>query len=148
MDRDRFIQICNLNLKQVRIEFSFSQDKMAIILGISKKTLVEIEKGRSSLRWSGSVVLCSLFGKSRVLSDIFGEKLREIMSAIAFEGVEPEYPQATGGKILWKTVKESGKYVIEQNIITQHYRLLNSEGKRVASSLDLEDLIEIFSDES
>jgi DNA-binding XRE family transcriptional regulator len=49
MDRKQFIEICDSKLKMIRIEFSYSQEKMALILGISKKTLVEIEKGRSSL---------------------------------------------------------------------------------------------------
>ena len=57
LDREDFIKTCNSKLKLVRTEFSFSQDKMAVMLGISKKTLVEIEKGRSSLGWSGSIVL-------------------------------------------------------------------------------------------
>lgn len=148
MDRNQFIHICNLNLKSVRTEFYFSQDKMALVLGISKKTLVEIEKGRSSLGWAGSVVLCTLFGKSKVISSLFNGRHSEIILSIAFEGIEPEYPRVASGKILWKTIKKNGRFVIQQNIITQHYRLLNSEGKRIASSLDLEDLIESFSEKS
>lgn len=148
MDRKQFIQICNLNLKQIRTEFSFSQGKMAITLGISKKTLVEIEKGRSSLGWSVSVVLCTLFSNSKVLTDIFDGRHSEIIMALAFDGSEPEYPQTKGGTIWWQTIKENSKYIIQQNIISQHYRLLNSEGKRIASSLDLEDLIGFFTEES
>lgn len=40
---------------------------MAHELGISKKTLVGIEKGRSSLGWTGSAALCLLFGDSETL---------------------------------------------------------------------------------
>ncbi len=148
MDRKQFIQQCDLTLKPVRTEFSFSQEKMAMVLGISKKTLVEIEKGRSSLGWAGSVVLCTIFYKSQALLSVFGGKQGEILLSIAFEGTEPEYPQATGGTKWWQTIENNSKYTIQQNIISQHYRLLNAEGKRVASSLDLADLTEIFFKES
>lgn len=148
MNRKQFIQICNQNLKLVRNEFSFNQDKMAMTLGLSKKTLVEIEKGRSSLGWAGSVVLCTLFAQSQILTNAFGDKHGEIILTIAFEGTEPDYPQTRGGTIWWETIKENSEYTIQQNIISQHYRLLNSEGKRIGSSLDLEDLMETFSGKS
>lgn len=146
MDREKFIEMCDLSLKPVRNEFSFSQEKMAVILGISKKTLVEIEKGRASLGWAGSVVLCYLFEESLVLSGVFGGRQREIMMYLAFDGAEPKYPQARGGSILWKTIMENEKYKIQQNIITQHYRLVDSKGRRIESSIDLEDLMDIFQD--
>ena len=41
MNKKEFIEICDFKLKLIRTEFSFSQDKMAIILGISKKTLYQ-----------------------------------------------------------------------------------------------------------
>lgn len=65
MTRDEFIKECNRIEKLIRTEFNYSQEHMAEILGISKKTLVEIEKDRRSLGWSGSVVLCSLFHDAR-----------------------------------------------------------------------------------
>lgn len=144
MDRIQFIQLCDLHLKLVRTEFSYSQEKMALVLGISKKTLVEIEKGRSSLGWAVSVVLCTIFTNSKVLFNVFRGKQSEIILFIAFEDSEPEYPQTMGGAVWWKTIENNSEYTIQQNIISQHYRLLNSEGKRVASSLDLQDLTELF----
>ena len=51
MDRKSFIEEMDIHLKLVRTEYGCTQEMMARILGISKKTLVEIEKGRSSLGW-------------------------------------------------------------------------------------------------
>lgn len=140
LDREEFISVCNSKLKLVRTEFSFSQEKMALMIGVSKKTLVEIEKGRSSLGWSGSVVLCSVFSASRVLCDTFSASPLEIIHNIAFEDSEPNYKQANTFRIWWQTVLQNDKYLIEQNIVSQHYRLLTSNCKVVASSFDIEDL--------
>ena len=47
MTRETFISEMDRHVKLVRTEYGFTQDVMAKVLGISKKTLVEIEKGRS-----------------------------------------------------------------------------------------------------
>lgn len=144
MERDEFINICNGKLKLVRTEFSLSQEKMSLMLGISKKTLVEIEKGRSSLGWSGSVVLCSVFSKSQIIHDTFGTEPSEIIHLIAFEKTNPVYRQAYPVRIWWNIVLKNDKYIIEQNIVSQHYRLLTIDGKIVASSFNIDELKEIM----
>jgi len=146
MERKQFIEICDLKLKLVRTESAFSQEKMAVILGISKKTLVEIEKGRSSLGWIGSVALCSIFYNSEVISGAFGGKPTDIILALAFEGREPNYSQTIGGRIWWQTIMENEAYIIQQNNISQHYRLLRADGRRIASSFNLEDLTVLFTE--
>ena len=52
MTRDEVVAVVNSKLKLVRTEYGLTQDKMAVILGISKKSLVESEKGRRSLGWT------------------------------------------------------------------------------------------------
>lgn len=140
MNRNEFIDICNSKLKAVRAEFSLSQEIMAIMLGISKKTLVEIEKGRSSLGWSGSVVLCSLFSESQIIWESLGGNPLELIHLIAFEQSEPNYRRAMSVRVWWQTVLEEENYIIEQNIISQHYRLLSRDGKILASSFDIQEL--------
>ena len=46
MTKKEFAAALDSALKAVRKEYGFTQEKMAAVLGISKKTLVEIEKGR------------------------------------------------------------------------------------------------------
>ena len=46
MTRETFVAELDRQVKLVRTEYGFTQDVMARVLGISKKTLVEIEKGR------------------------------------------------------------------------------------------------------
>jgi len=126
------------------MEASFTQEKMSVIIGISKKTLVEIEKGRSSLGWAGSVALCSIFCDSNVILSAFGGKSLDIIHLLAFNESEPQYPKTGGGKIWWQTVMENESYIMQQNIVSQHYRILTIDGKRLASSINLEDLTAIF----
>lgn len=140
MQKDDFVHICNSKLKLVRTEYSLSQEKMSLMLGISKKTLVEIEKGRSSLGWSGSVVLCSIFCDSEIILDSLGASPAEIIRMIAFEQSEPNYKQANTVRVWWKTVLQNDKYILEQNIVSQHYRLLTTDCKVVASSFNIDDL--------
>ena len=144
MDRDQFIEICNKKVKLVRAEYSFSQDKMAFMLGISKKTLVEIEKGRSSLGWTGSVALCALFGDSEVIDGICGDNPLDLLAAIAFDSTESNSKKTIGNTVFWQTIKENEYYLIQQNVVSQHYRLIDRNAKRIASALNLEDLAALF----
>ena len=45
----------------------------------------------------------------------------------------PNIPFATmGGKVFWNTLAERNGYKLQQNMITQHARILNSDDVRVA----------------
>ncbi len=138
MRREEFIQKADEKLKMIRIEHDYTQDKMAAILGISKKTLVQIEKGRSSLGWPGAVTLCTIFKDSEVLEMTFGGQPQDIILTLAFDGYERSYERTMGGKVWWKDLESKGEYKIQQNIISQHYRILDGEDRRISSSFDYE----------
>jgi len=138
MTKEAFIAELDGQLKLVRTEYGFTQERMAKILGLSKKTLVEIEKGRASLGWMGAVAFSTLFADSRVLSGILGGEASDMVRALAFADAKPIYPKTMGGKVWWRTVEQRGAYRIQQNIISQHYRVLDGEDGRVCSSFELE----------
>ena len=140
MTREAFVSELDRQVKLVRTEYGFNQEVMARVLGISKKTLVEIEKGRSSLGWTGAVALCAIFVDSQVLSGLLGGEAGELIRALAFQNLRPAYPRTLGGKVWWRFVESVGPYVIQQNILSQHYRALDPEDGRVCSSFDLEDV--------
>ena len=140
MTRKEFIEICDQKLKTIRTEHSFNQVKMAYALGISKKTLVEIEKGRSSLGWTGSVALCMIFGDNEEISCALGGSTKDIIKVLAFETEEQPVKNIKGNKFLWQTIKKTGEYILQQNVLSQHYRLLDSDGNHLSSSLNIEDL--------
>ena len=138
MTRDEFVNTVNSKLKLVRTEYGLTQDKMAVILGISKKSLVESEKGRRPLGWTEAVALTSIFDKSTILKDALGEDYKEMVSALALRDVEIIYPSTMGGKVWWREVKSHDGYKIQQNIISNHYRLLDAQDRRLISSFDLQ----------
>lgn len=140
MTRETFVAELDRQVKLVRTEYGFTQDVMAKVLGISKKTLVEIEKGRSSLGWTGAVALCTIFSGSQVLSGLLGGEAGDMIRALAFRDLKPAYPKTMGGKVWWRFVETRGSYTIQQNLISQHYRALDQEDGRICSSFDLEEV--------
>lgn len=140
MTREEFVAALDRQVKLVRTEYGFTQEVMARVLGISKKTLVEIEKGRSSLGWTGAVALCAIFSGSQVLSGLLGGEAGDMVRALAFQNLRPTYPKTMGGKVWWRFVETAGPYTIQQNLLSQHYRALDQEDGRVCSSFDLEEI--------
>ncbi len=138
MNRAEFIKKIDEKLKLIRNEYDFTQDKMAEILGLSKKTLVQIEKGRSSLGWNGAVTLCTIFRDSEVLQILFGGNPQSIILSLAFDHYEDRYEKTMGGKIWWIDVEIRNTYKIQQNIISKHYRILDKNERRISSSFDCE----------
>lgn len=146
MNRDDFIKKIDEKLRLIRNEKEFTQDKMADIIGISKKTLVQIEKGRTSLGWTGAVAIATLFRDSEVLHMIFGGDPQDIILALAFENYEVRYENTMGGKVWWQDIKSKDNYRIQQNIISKHFRILDKEDRRISSSFDKNFILQRFGD--
>ena len=140
MDRDTFIAEMNEQVKLVRTEHRLTQEAMARALGLSKKTLVEIEKGRSSLGWMGAVAFCTIFSGSQVLSGLLGGDAGDMVAALAFQDLSPRYPKTLGGRVWWRTVETYRGGRVQQNILSQHYRALDQEDHRICASFDLAEI--------
>jgi hypothetical protein len=41
-----------------------------------------------------------------------------------------------GGKVWWNEILKQGRFKLQQNVISKHYRILDEEGYRWYSSLD------------
>lgn len=144
MTRDEFTETCNRIEKLIRTEFGYSQETMAHTLGISKKTLVEIEKGRSSLGWTASVALCTLFSDSEIIAANFGGSPFELIQALAFTDQERIFPKTMGGYVWWKDLRTANGCRLQQNIVSTHYRILDSDNRRLTSSFDLNETLRFF----
>ncbi|ABY46601.1 MULTISPECIES: helix-turn-helix transcriptional regulator [Bacillus cereus group] len=144
MDKQEFIQLVNKKLKLIRIENDLSQDKMSEVIGLSKKTLVEIEKGRRSLTWTGAVCVVTLFEDSDIIQMTFGDDINEIIKTIAFTHYNNSSSKTLGGKLWWRQIRELNGYKIQQNILSQHYRILNKENHRICSSFELDEIEKRF----
>ena len=116
MERTEFVALLDRQVKLVRTEYGLNQEVMARVLGISKKTLVEIEKGRTSLGWTGAVALCAIFSGSQVLSGVLGGEAGELIRALAFQDLRPTYPKTLGGKVWWRFVETLGHHPAESDL--------------------------------
>ncbi len=141
MDKEKIIDILSEKLKLVRTEYNFSQEKMALVLGLSKKTLIQIEKGRTKLGWAQAVALCAIFRESEILQMTLGGNPVETMETIALRDLEAPKNYTWGGKVWWSNLQELGKFRLQRNIISGHYRILDNEKRRWYSSLN-KDYIE------
>lgn len=139
MNKNEFIKLLDGKLKLIRTEYGLTQDKMASVLGISKKTLVEIEKNRKSLGWTSSVALASIFSDSTILHDAIGGDISDLIIAVGLRDVDVDYPKTRGGKVWWKTITEMKGYRVQQNIFSRHYRLLEPENRRIYTSFSLKE---------
>jgi len=142
MTKKEFAVQMDVSLKSVRKEYGFTQEKMAAVLGISKKTLVEIEKGRSSLGWTGAAAFAAIFSESIILQEAFGGELTDLVEALAFAEAEPQYPKTMGGKVWWREIMKKKGFRIQQNLISGHFRLLDKEDHRLMASFELERVLE------
>jgi DNA-binding XRE family transcriptional regulator len=139
MDKEQFIMLMDEKIKLIRQEYGLTQEKMAPILGISKKTLVEIEKKRKSLGWTGSVALASMFSDSKILTEAIGGSITDVIITIAFRDTQVKYPKTWGGEIWWKTVEEKHGHRIQQNMVSRHYRILDQRDRRLLATYNFEE---------
>ena len=142
MTRTEFIKKIDEKIRLIRTEKRYTQDKMAEILGISKKTLVQVEKERRSLGWAVAITVCVIFKDSEILELTFGGDIEDIIRSLSFTNSEKKYVPTLGGKIWWKDIQSNNSYTLQQNIISNHYRILDSQNTRVCYSFEL-DYIEL-----
>jgi DNA-binding XRE family transcriptional regulator len=138
MTKLEFIKKVDEKIRLIRTEKGYTQDKMAEILGISKKTLVQVEKERSSLGWSVVIAVCVIFKDSEILQLALGGDFEDIIRSLALTNDEIKYTPTLGGKVWWKNIKIENGYTIQQNIISDHYRILDNDNRRVCYSFELD----------
>ncbi len=85
MNRYELKKLVSQKLKLVRVEAGFTQEQMSHMIGISKKTLVQIEKGRLVTGWTAVVAVCALFSESQVLNSALDGNPLEVVNRAAVD---------------------------------------------------------------
>ncbi|WP_052127273.1 helix-turn-helix transcriptional regulator [Pontibacillus litoralis] len=85
MDKYSITTMLTRKIKLVRIEYGYTQERMAEVLGISKKTLVQLEKERCVASWPAVVSLCVLFRDSDIIRHCLGGDPVELVETIAHQ---------------------------------------------------------------
>lgn len=141
MTKDEIIERVSEKLRLIRLESDYSQDKMAEIIGLSKKTLVQIEKGRVKANWSTVVSVCALFRESETIRYLFGGEPLEVLETVVKEDIDIRKEKTLGGKVWWRELDRKAGFILQQNIISQHFRILDMENFRVFSSFKEESAL-------
>ena len=136
MNREQLITLISEKLKLIRTEKNLTQDQMSDLLGLSKKTLVQIEKGRIQAGWTTTVAVCTLCRESSILQHELGGDPLEVVDLIANNGTLQPKEKTMGGYIWWKSLSEYNSYRLQQNVISQHFRILDSNNYRLLSTFD------------
>ncbi|AZU61149.1 helix-turn-helix transcriptional regulator [Neobacillus mesonae] len=138
MNRDDIIQQVSEKLRLIRTEAGYTQDKMAEIIGVSKKTLVQIEKGRVLANWSTVVAICALFRETETVQFLFGSEPLEVIETVARDGIDFRKSKTLGGRVWWKVLQKKNGFILQQHILSKHFRILDERNYRIFSSLDEE----------
>jgi DNA-binding XRE family transcriptional regulator len=136
LTRDEIIMQVSEKLRLIRTEAGYTQDKMAEIIGVSKKTLVQIEKGRVHANWSTAVSICALFRETETVQFLFGNEPLEVLETVAREGIDFRKAKTFGGRIWWRVVSKKKGFILQQNILSKHFRILDERNFRIFSSFD------------
>lgn len=144
MTREEIILKVSEKIRLIRAEAGYTQDKMAEIIGVSKKTLVQIEKGRMYANWTTVVAVCALFRETETVQYLFGNEPLEVLETVARDGIDYRKEKTLGGKIWWREVKKKNGFILQQNILSQHYRILDDEYFRIFSSTEEKASLERF----
>ena len=144
MNKQEVIKSVSDKIRLIRLERNYSQDRMAEVIGISKKTLVQIEKGRTEAGWTTTVAVCGLFGDSEILQSVLGDVPLEVVEIIAHNGVSSPKDKTLVGRVWWKEIQKEGSFRLQQNMISQHYRILDDQDYRWFSSFDKSEAVKRF----
>lgn len=152
MNKEQLIELISNKIRLIRLEKNYSQEKMADIMGISKKTLIQIEKGRTLSGWTNVIAVCALFRDSEILRSALGDEPLEIIETIAHNGIDRPRDKSMGGRVWWQEIDNQGSFRLQQNVISQHYRILDAKNYRWYSSFEEQEalmrLTELFNGES
>ncbi|MBB6455276.1 DNA-binding XRE family transcriptional regulator [Salirhabdus euzebyi] len=143
MDRHTLITHISAKLKLLRVESGYTQDDMAFVLGVSKKTLVQIEKGRANANWTTVVAIAVLFRDSEILRHYLGEDIVEVIETIAHEKVLGKI-HIPINKDIWINVDVKDNFILQQHKLSNHFRIVNQQNIRILSTIHKDIAMDAF----
>ncbi|MGD7045179.1 helix-turn-helix transcriptional regulator [Jeotgalibacillus proteolyticus] len=144
MTKQELIELIASKLKLIRIEADFTHDRMAQVIGVSKKTLVQIEQGRLLPSWSTVIIICALFREQDSLINAIGGDALELADHLAREELSASKEKTLGVKILWKIVRKNENLILQKNIVSKHFRIVDEDHFRLFSSFNEQEAKERF----
>ncbi|WP_051189121.1 helix-turn-helix transcriptional regulator [Halalkalibacillus halophilus] len=132
-------------IKLVRVDLQYTQEEMANMIGISKKTLIQIEKRRQVANWSIVVTFVSLFNDHPIVQHALGEfNPIELIQLITRDEINFENKEVNPNVMYWNHIKEKQGYRLEQNHLNQTYRVVDQNLKLFYRSINYENTKRYF----
>lgn len=131
-------------LEGLRKDVGMTLEEMALTIGVSKKTLIQIEKERNKLKWPEAVTFVTIFIEHELVKSVFGDEVIEIIQSIAIQKPPRRQLKTMGGESWWKTTKEKDGFRLQQHKISRHYRILDTENYRIYFSYSKKDIVDEF----
>jgi DNA-binding XRE family transcriptional regulator len=133
-------EMVSAKVRLLRAEACLTQERMAAMIGISKKTLVQAEKGRQTLGFCCASLTAILFRGSDTIHSLFGDLALEIVAWAAGS------PPTAGGKAedeknLWIEEARQGAYQLQKHVLTGHYLIIDTDRFVRFYSLDRQDAL-------
>ncbi|MDB5085708.1 MAG: hypothetical protein JWN30_2594 [Bacilli bacterium] len=144
--KEVFDQLISEKIKLIRTEADLTQDRLADMIGISKKTLVQVEKGRQTLGFTAAALAAVLFRAGDIVQSLFGESVLEIIDLIAWSAKSKAWYKTLGGKVWWYEEKKGHAYVLQKHIFTGHYRIIDFDHYLHYYSLDPDEANKRFNE--
>lgn len=144
MNKMKFCKMVQDIVEELRKNENMTLEEMALTIGLSKKTLIQIEKNRSLLKWPEAVTTVSIFNETDLVKSIFGDEILDIIQAIAIQKPAKRQLKTLGGESWWKTVISKEGFRLQQHKISRHIRILDQENYRVYFTYSKSDAIEEF----
>src|SRR5699024_9107163 len=103
MDKKTFTKVIQEKFKIVRTEAGYTQDYMSQTVGLSIKTLVQIEKERIVPNLTTCISVCAIYRDSDILTSTFGGDRLEL-GQISSRG-SASYLQYNKEILYWETLE-------------------------------------------
>lgn len=126
-NRKIFDEMVSNKLKLIRTEADLTQDRMAEKIGISKKTLVQVEKGRKTLGFTQSALVAILFRNGEIIQSLFGDMTLQIVDYVSNHGEEKKRYRTLGGKVWWTEETCRDGFRLQKHVLTGHYRIIDED---------------------
>lgn len=138
--KDMLDRMISEKVRLIRTEAKLTQEQMADVLGLSKKTLVQVEKERKTLGFTAAALVGALFRDSEIMQGMFGESALDIIRLTAFDGIEQGEEnggdwisrariqaryKAMGRRVWWKDEQQGAVYTLQSHILTAHCRIVD-----------------------
>jgi DNA-binding XRE family transcriptional regulator len=131
-------------LEELRKKEHMTLEEMAYVIGLSKKTLIQIEKNRSKLKWPEAVTFISVFSDTDLVKSLFGDEVLDIVQSIAIQKPARRQLKTLGGESWWNTIESKEGWRLQQHKISRHFRILDQENYRIYFTYSKSDAVQEF----